>query len=279
MKGQEFKFNVCGGELVLIIYSNDHLKKIAKEFYSEALRLEKIFNFFDRESELSELNKKRKLNISNELLEVIKEALKLSWITNGQYDVSLGKTIMQRKGRMEEDEMRCSYKDIIIKGNVVILKNKSVNIDLGSIAKGYITDKLGKFLINRGIKEFVIDSRGDILFSGDYEHVIGVQHPRKNKRLLNIKMKNKAIATSGDYHQFYGTFDKSHIVNQKDLISLTVIAENLTEADVYATALFVVNEKTREKILRKKRNIKVLSIDKNLKNKMYNNFQEAIYER
>ncbi len=279
MKEQRFKFRLFGGELLLIIYTEKNPGMIAKEFYSEALRLEKIFNLFDEKSELSELNQKRKLKLSEELTEVIKKSLEFSKLSGGKYDISLGKRIMQRKKGEEEDKKECSYKDIKLNGNFVTLKNKSVMIDLGSIAKGYITDKLGKFLISNGIKEFVIDSRGDILFSGNYEHIIGVQHPRKNERLLSIKIKNKSIATSGDYHQFYGTFDKSHIINQKDLVSVTVIAENLTEADVYATVLFVVDEKTREKILRKNKRIKVLTVDRKLKNRMYNNFQEAIYEQ
>ena len=61
------------------------------------LRLQKIFNFYDSESELSILNAKRRLEVSDDLLKVIKKAIKFSLLTNGRYDISLGKNMLERK--------------------------------------------------------------------------------------------------------------------------------------------------------------------------------------
>ncbi len=281
-----FRYKLFGGEISVIVYDfpdKEKLEKIMGEFYSEALRWQKIFSFYDVESELSMLNKKRKMAVSDDLLRVVKKGLKFSEMTKGRYDICLGKKIAARK-RGEEIEVSCSYKDAEIKGKTIILKNEEVLIDLGSIAKGYITDRLSDFLKLRKVKEFLIDSRGDIVVSGSYKHVIGVQHPReKANSILKIGVENKAVATSGDYKQFYGSYSKSHIINQDKLpektsrpISITVIADSLEEADVYATALFVVGEEEQERLMKNNKRIKGMIITEDLGKRMYNNFEEVI---
>jgi FAD:protein FMN transferase len=278
-----FKKELFGGEIEFKIYASDEssikdfVGEIIEQMYDEALRLQKIFNIYDKESELSLLNEKRKLKVSRELIEVIRLALKFSQFTKGEYDISLGKNILQRKKGEKVKKSQCSYKNIKINGNEVILNSKDVLIDLGSIAKGFITDKLGKFLKEKGIEDFIINSKGDLIFSGQYDYPVKVQHPRdKEKILFTLSVKNAAVATSGDYNQFYGSFKNSHIINQKEFISITIVAPTLTEADVYATALFVSDKKGRERIIKMNKNIKILLVDKNLNILMFNNFEELI---
>jgi FAD:protein FMN transferase len=282
MKETTFSGRLFGSEIRIIIYYQDteKAKKILDETYIEALRLQKIFNFFDKTSELSKLNNKRNLKVSPDLLRVIKKALLFSKLTEGKYDITLGKMIIQRKNKEKVKVISTSYKDILINKNNITLNNNNVLIDLGSIAKGYITDKIGDFIKSKGIKEFIIDSRGDILAYGKYSHIIGIQHPRdKENVLFLIKLQNQAIATSGDYNQFDKSFSKSHILNSQDIISATVIAPTLEEADVYSTALFVANEKSRNSLIENNKNIKVLLIKESLKPIMYNHFEDLIYEQ
>ena len=79
------------------------------------------------------------------------------------------------------------------------------------------------------------------------------------------------------YHnQFDKTFSKSHILNSSEIISVTVIAPTLEEADVYSTALFVADDKERRKLIANNKNIKVLLIKEDLKPIMYNDFEELI---
>ena len=92
-------------------------------------------------------------------------------------------------------------------------------------------------------------------------------------------MSNCAIATSGDYNQYYGNFKNSHILNQKEIISLTVVAPTLKEADIYATVLFVLNKTQREKLIKENKNIKVFTVDESLNIEKYNGFEELIYEK
>lgn len=281
MEEIQFKRKLFGGEILIIVYNVDKniAEDILQETYDEALRLQKIFNFYDEKSELCKLNKKRKMEVSEDLRKVIQNALEISKLTNGKYDITIGKQILQRKNNQDISKFNCSYKDIRILDNEITLNHPDVLIDLGSIAKGYITDKIADFLIDKGIEEFLIDSRGDILVSGENIKKIGIQDPRKKDELINyIEIKDRAIATSGDYSQYSESFDKSHIINQNDSISVTVIAKTLEEADVYATALFVLGKSEIERILKEK-NIQALIMDRKLNLKYYNGFENLILKK
>lgn len=248
---------------------------VLEEAYIEALRLQKIFNFFDPYSELSKLNKERALKVSEEFIEVLKKALFYCEKTKGEYDISLGKQIIQRKKGEEITPIGCSFKDIKIKDNLVKLEHPDVIIDFGSIAKGYIVDKIAEFLIKKGIENGCIDARGDIRVFGEGAEKIEIQHPRdKSKTIFPIKIKDSAVATSGDYNQFYGSYDQLHILNKKDLISVTVIAKTLVEADVLASVVFLLDKNKRESFLKDNSQIKTLTIDKNLKSREYNGFSK-----
>jgi FAD:protein FMN transferase len=275
MGAQEFEKKLFGKTIKIIFY--DIQKELAQllfeEAYEEALRLEKIFNFFDNESELSQLNKKRKMKLSSELLEVVGKALEYCKKTNGEYDISIGKQILERKTRKETTKINCSYEAITLNKNEVTLKNDDVLIDLGSIAKGYIADKIAEFIKEQGITSFFIDARGDLLAFGEYKEIVEIQHPReKEKTIHSIVLKNSAVATSGDYNQYHKSYNQSHILNQKDLISVTVVADNLTDADVFASAVFLSEKKAREKLIEKHPEMKVFTIDNQLNEKSYNNF-------
>lgn len=283
MQELHFKKPLFGGTIEFIVYTEEKEKARAsvEEAYKEALRLQKIFNFFDTTSELSELNKKRQMQVSKELFEVIETALGFAEITGGQYDVSLGKEILMRKEKGGSEQTNATYKEIKLdkKTRRVCLENSEIILDLGSIAKGYITDRLADFLESKNLREFLIDSRGDIIVAGKSFHVIEIQNPRdKNKNLFALKLKNQAVATSGDYMQFKENFANSHIINQKDLISVTVVAPNLEIADVLATAIFVSDKKSMGNISKKFPEVRFMTIDKNLNKEFFNNMEELLYD-
>ena len=273
---------LMGKEITFVLYDIEESlgQSIIEEAYDEALRLQKIFNFYDSSSELSILNKKREITASKELIGVLEKALSFCKKTNGTYDISLGKQINQRKSSQEIKKISCSYKDIEIENNKINLKHEDVLIDLGSIAKGYIADKLAEFIINQGVQSGLIDSRGDLIIFGEKTEVVGIQHPRDNKKIIrSFEFNNSAVATSGDYKQYYGSYDKSHIIGQQELVSVTVIAKNLTDADVFATAIFVMNKQDREKLIKENSEYKLFTIDKDLKEKTYNGFSKLMINR
>ncbi len=268
-----------GKEISITLFDIDPVfaEMMAEKAYQEGLRLSKIFNFYDEKSELSILNRKKELTVSKELFYLIKKAVRISKLTKGEYDITLGSYIMKRKKGEKNIMPACSYEDIEIKGDKIMLKNPEMMIDLGSMAKGYITDKMAQCLKKNGVKSGLINSRGDIVVFGKYEQKIGIQHPRDKHKLLGyVNIKNCAIATSGDYNQYNYDYDNCHIINKKELISITVITKKLADADLFATALFVTNKGMRERLLNDKNNLKVLAINKSMELKYYNHFDNLL---
>jgi thiamine biosynthesis lipoprotein len=133
-----------------------------------------------------------------------------------------------------------------------------MRLDLGGIAKGYAVDKAVEAMQTCGAIGGMVDLGGDIRcfgapLKGRTHWVIGLQNPNSDKDIagrdvmLKLQLANGAVATSGDYQQFVLIEGKrySHIINRKTgtstegLSSVTIIANNATDADALATALSV----------------------------------------
>ncbi|MFQ5621082.1 MAG: FAD:protein FMN transferase [Candidatus Nanoarchaeia archaeon] len=243
-KHSEFTSRLCGGEIVCVLYDLELAKAqdIWNKTYQEALRLEKIFNFYDTDSELNLLNSTRKLQVSSELREVLECALHYAQFSHGLLDVSKGKQFLARK-QGKELQVSCSYQDISIQEDFVELTHPDVLLDLGSIAKGFIGDKLIQFLKTQGIPGAFIDLRGDMIIYGDHLEVVDIVHPRGGEALATIILENAAVATSGDYKQFTTSYDHSHLVG-KQRASVTIIAPTLMEADALATCTVLTEDLT-----------------------------------
>lgn len=237
-------------ELDLGMIPSDEGDSIIQEIQSNALALQRIFNFYDPHSELSRLNRLRSLYVSSHLAAVIKQAWGYCDETGGAYDISKGKNFLERKKGKALSRVSCSYKDISVHGRKIALNHPDVQIDLGSIAKGYIGDQLFLQLKKMKLKDIFLDARGDIRFSGNES--VSVQHPRERSvSAVTLSLKNKAVATSGDYNQWKGSYSRNHIIGTKEVASATVIAPVLVDADACATILMVLDSTQRKKFFQR----------------------------
>ncbi|HEX8312995.1 MAG TPA: FAD:protein FMN transferase [Chthoniobacteraceae bacterium] len=122
-------------------------------------------------------------------------------------------------------------------------------IDLSAIGKGFAVDRVGELLRQRGVRDFVFEFGGEVL-AGDGEWDVEIERPgiaaRKAER--TIKLRGRALATSGNYHQFRpGTSGlKSHLIDprtgepmERSPCSVSVLAPDCATADAWATALFI----------------------------------------
>ena len=108
-----------------------------------------------------------------------------------------------------------------------------------------------------GISNYFVEIGGEIKVRGkkkDRLWTVGIQSPKKENQnpLQVVFLKDEAIATSGDYQNFFILDDKkySHLIDPKTkkpaeslLSSVSVIDSSCALADALATALFVMGEK------------------------------------
>lgn len=131
-----------------------------------------------------------------------------------------------------------------------LVRPAGFKLNLGSLAKGYIIDRLCYYLEEQDVLSAIINAGGDIRLFGQKKPLrIGIQHPReeKNEVLKVIRIKEAAIATSGDYERsfFLDGVRYHHLLNPltgypaRNNVSVTVIASTAVIADAYSTALFL----------------------------------------
>lgn len=200
------------------------------------------------------------VEVSEETIDILKEAIKYSELTEGAFDVSvapLTELWQVNNSTLPTEEERkiamshVNYQFIEIDGNKVRLTDKKAQIDLGGIAKGYIADKLAELMKERGVTSAMINLGGNIKVVGGKKNgggwKIAIQKPFANSDEVigSINIEDKTVVTSGIYQRYFEYDGKiyHHIIDkttgapsESDLASVTVIGESSTAADALSTA-------------------------------------------
>lgn len=130
---------------------------------------------------------------------------------------------------------------------LTVRTQEGILIDLGAVAKGYAADNAARIMKENTIDAGLVNAGGDIMAFGDRDWQVGIKHPRAPGIFTTIPLRNRAIATSGDYERFFikdGT-RYCHILDpetgrpNRRYMSATVVADTCALADAWATALFV----------------------------------------
>lgn len=255
-------------------------------------KYEAILNIYDEKSELSRINAEafeKDFSLSSDMLEFLLLAKSAYTQTGGVFDISIGNLIKLWKSRINDNEMQFptaeeialakkngGFSNVLINDKDAIVKFtlNGLKLDPGGIAKGFLVDKAVEELRSKGINSAIINAGGDIYCLGDKfgkPWKVGLNDPLLGGVLDAYPIVDQAVATSGDYEQFFTHEDKrySHIIDPlsgypvaNNIVSVTVIAHNLSSADVFATTFMVLGpEKTQEFLLRTNSNMKVFMIE------------------
>src|SRR5690606_31260038 len=131
-----------------------------------------------------------------------------------------------------------------------------IYLDFSAIAKGYAVDVVADLLEAQGIVNMLVEIGGELVARGvnDKGEVwkVGINRPDEkemsNELFSIIALNDKALATSGNYRNYYvvDSVRYSHTIDprsgypvQHGLLSATVVAPDCMTADAYATALMV----------------------------------------
>lgn len=221
---------------------------------------EQALSFYSPESELNLINKnagQKPVIISDYMLEILEKSLAYSKFTGGAFDITAAS--LQEEG---------GYGNIVLnpKRKTVYFKNKKTKIDLGGIATGFAIDKINERYRQLHIENYLIDVGGDVYAHGVNENEVswqvGVRNPiSRNKIVKKFSINNLAVTTSGNYIKEHIIDPKSGELADGDLLSVSVVAPTCIDADVLATAFFVMGmPRAKALILRFRNDIKALFI-------------------
>ena len=157
------------------------------------------------------------------------------------------------------------YRKVRIENGKVIKDNPSIQLDFNAIAQGYTSDMIASFLESRDVKDFLVDTGGEIMARGGKPNgqpwIVGIEKPADNwdsEQVVQtrIALRDKGLVTSGSTRKYVERNGKrySHCINPKtgypvehQLLSATVLAENSVWADALASICMVMGlEKSLE---------------------------------
>ena len=176
--------------------------------------------------------------------------------------MALGLQVVGGDGSVpSDDEIKAllpgiDYHNIIIDedNKMVKLSADSGSLDLGFIAKGYITSKLKDYLTESGVKSCVIDLGGNLYMIGTKpdgsEYNVGIKKPftTSNETIDTISISDRAVVTSGIYERYFEADGQiyHHILDlntgysvDNNVYSVTIICEDATKADALSTICLI----------------------------------------
>jgi len=241
---------------------------------------------YDSESMLSRFNRANVgewWEISIDLAEVIEAAQSLSERSNGAFDVTVGPlvnlwgfgpeartNVPEARTKVPEvpdsqaiaaAHARVGFRHLSVRrvgpgqSRAELRKDIALSVDLSAIAKGHGVDRLALRLETLGCFDYLVDIGGEVRVAGVNPQGdawrVGVEVPNAGEfggvqRIL--QMSEGAIATSGDYRNFFevdGT-RYSHTIDPRSgmpvthaLASVSVVHESAMWADGFATTIAV----------------------------------------
>ena len=241
--------------------------RAARIVFDEIKRIEKLLSKYDPDSEVSLLNRTGTVTAGPDLYYLLTRSKEFWFATDGAFDITVG-PLMDIWGftaknfrQPSDDEIRAALSGVGMNkiivhplDNVVKFTVSGSAIDTGGLGKGYAIDCAVGLLRAAGVRSCLINAGGQIYCLGTNAGApwrIAVRDPRSLKPGGSFDLVDKAVATSGDYEQFFiaGGRRFSHIMDPRTgrpvdsgVISATVIADDGLTADFLATSLIVMGK-------------------------------------
>ena len=248
--------------------SQEQLFAKMQQINIEAIASMSIFN---PTSLLSRLNRNETDSVDIHIARNIEVASKINALTP-RYDITVKPLVDAYGFAAKNREVKPNIDSLIqfvgfskfrLKGGRIVKEDLRLQIDLNSVAKGYVVDLIAEWLDGQGCENYIAEVGGEIRAKGvnakGVAWRVGVDTPFDNNNTPGahqqkvVQISGAALATSGNYRRFYYN-DKgeriSHTLNPQSgrsqtttILSATVIAPRCSVADALATAFMASDEK------------------------------------
>ena len=267
------------GTIYHITYQSD--TNYQKEIEAELNKVDASLSPFNKSSIITRINRNEEVTVNDMFKEVFTLAESISKETDGAFDITVApmvnlwgfgfkKGVTPNKESIDSIRALVGYQKVALVNGHVKKQNPNTMLDCSAIAKGYGSDIVARFLRSKGIENYMVEIGGEVVTHGNSEKRvpwrIGVNKPTddslntSNELQTVLNVTDKAMATSGNYRNFYYKNGKkyAHTIDPKtgypvqhNILSSTVIADNCATADAYATSFMVLGMEGAKKILAK----------------------------
>ncbi|MDR5660069.1 FAD:protein FMN transferase [Serpentinicella sp. ANB-PHB4] len=205
------------------------------------------------------------VDVSQDTLFVINKGLEYFDLTDGTFNIGLGKLInlwgigkenerVPSQDEIQKAKAHIDIQNISIDNGSVKLEDPEMAMDLGGIAKGYAVDEAINVLKDEGINSGLVNLGGDIYALGNKADGdpwnVGIQNPDSSSGsvVMSIALADKSIVSSGDYERYFveNNVKYHHILDPEtgyptdnEVRSVTIISDASIDADILSTAVFI----------------------------------------
>ncbi len=289
---------------VIVIAGNlETAQKAATDAFAQLEKVDDLMSDFKENSDLGIVNREafqKPVKVSDWTFEVIKRSVEFSKLTDGAFDITVGPLMdLFRKSRetkiaptqeeIENAKTKVGYEKLVLDeaNKTVRFTVEGMRLDLGGIAKGYGVDKAVEAIQKAGAIGALVDIGSNTRCFGTPARgkktwLVGIQDPnlaeQKNDGLvMTLKITNESVSTSGNYQQFViiGGKRYSHIIDRKTgtgtegLSSVTIIADNATDADALSTAVTVMGDEKGMALIESLPNTEAILIPSGAKHEIF----------
>ena len=249
--------------------------------------VEKIFNdidfslsLYNDSSVIARINRNETETPDAYFKEIFVRSKEIWELTDGAFDITVGPLVTAwgfgpdarksfNQSRLDTLLALVGFDKIMLIDDLLVKSDPDIVLDLNAIAQGYTVDIVYRYFDSQGFQNYLIEIGGEVRVKGQKGSEywkIGIDKPADDNVIPGenlqaiIRLKDKALATSGNYRKFYieNGIKYSHTIDPRTgypaknrLLSATIICGDCTAADGIATACMVMGtEKSIEFIER-----------------------------
>lgn len=207
-------------------FTNTQLIELSQLGFAAIEHIQQLMSFHASDSELTRINRYAHTEpqaISALTFELLQQALQLSELSQGLFDISVGSALVQHGALPNHGfcpsnhhfyrNEYANWQAIHLQPNAIFF-SQPLQIDLGGIAKGFAVDKALDAIQHAATQltseacrlnslkadiNICINAGGDLRMSHWQQQTVGIRHPKQPQQLVPITLKNTALATSARY--------------------------------------------------------------------------------
>jgi FAD:protein FMN transferase len=236
-------------------------------------------SIYNPKSIISRMNRNEDVLADAWFTRVFNKSMEISEYSGGAFDITVGPLVnawgfgitpKMKVDSFEIDSLKnlVGYKKVKLVDGKLIKQNKDSRLDVNAIAQGYSVDVICGYFEKQGIKDYLVEIGGELRARGRNPHGefwhVGIDRPVDGNNTpgsdlqATLKLKNRALATSGNYRKFYeeGGIKYGHHIDpatgypaRQNILSATVMSKECITSDGWGTAFMVMGLEKSKKVL------------------------------
>ena len=256
------------GSYYAVTYFDDQGRNFQHEIDSIFHAVDLSVNLWVDSSVISKVNRNEEVTLDEIFIDNFNIAQQAATLSGGYFDPTISPIVAAwgfsyKSGDsitpqlIDSLKLLVDYRKIRIEDGQVIKADPAMKLDFNAIAQGYTSDMIAGFLESRGIRNYLVDTGGEIMAKGGKPNgdpwIVGIEKPAENwdsDRAVQVRiaLRDKGLVTSGSTRKYVERDGKrySHCIDpmtgypvEHNVLSVTVLAENSVWADALASICMV----------------------------------------